>query len=733
MRLLKLYMLAVPLLCVFDSAAEMLMETSFENVADGTPFTRDLWTQQGFQPASWDEGLATRTCVCRGSAADGMNALRVMYPKGEYGTAHTGCQVPLLFDQRNEAYMSYYLKFSDNFSWGTTSYGGKLPGLAGGASCSGGQMCDGTNGWSARFMWRGGGKLILYLYDMLKTDKYGEDHQLYFPDGAPVVAVPGQWIHIAERVKTNSSPDSQDGEVQVWVNGVEVLFLKGRQFTNNGEEVDKLYISTFHGGDSDEWCPTDTCFTFFDDICIGTDYNDVRFPDCRKPDLGPDQTLCNAQGSVVLGSFDSDCGYSLTWFDNKGKLAEGMSLMVDSPGVYMVLADSGRCSLTDTIVVSDKLVPKLGSDKHICHSSFVKLDCGIGNIDGLVFSWKKDGVALDGENGPAVFVKDAGMYTVSVASDWCASAESSVSVSSGLLPVDDVAVPDDGVALFEVMAPGNYIWTDANGNTLALGNPAAFIPPKSEDYIYVSDADAFEGNVGKRGLTENAWTRSNFDTEFMRFNVLRDLVIDSLSIYPTKELDATISITDDATNEVVFCQTYTNLRGGGEQRLPLGASLPKGSYHIDARGTTAPLYHSHSDADIKFPYTVDGLIELNGCNVEWINNKGWYLFFYNWHVSAGNHCAPTPVALNRMPTSAPVLLAGSKPFEVDRAGNTLFINGLDEGCSVSLFNADGRLVAKKKAYSDWVSFSTECLPKGVYFLRVGNRTEVVRQQKIAIR
>ena len=86
-----------------------------------------------------------------------------------------------------------------------------------------------------------------------------------------------------------------------------------------------------------------------------------------------------------------------------------------------------------------------------------------------------------------------------------------------------------------------------------------------------------------------------------------------------------------------------------------------------------------------------------------------------------------------MPTSAPVLLAGSKPFEVDRAGNTLFINGLEEGCFVSLFNADGRLVAKKKAYSDWVSFSTECLPKGVYFLRVGNPTEVVRQQKIAIR
>ena len=129
-----------------QASATTLMRTSFENTPEGTPFTREWWSNDGFLPATWDEGLSTRTNISGDYAVNGLQSFRVMYPKNEFGTDNTGCQVPLLFDQRNEAYMSYYLMFSENFSWGTTSYGGKLPGLAGGANCSGGKMCDGTNG-----------------------------------------------------------------------------------------------------------------------------------------------------------------------------------------------------------------------------------------------------------------------------------------------------------------------------------------------------------------------------------------------------------------------------------------------------------------------------------------------------------------------------------------------------------------------------------------------------------
>lgn len=717
----------------FQASASTLMRTSFENTPEGTPFTREWWSNDGFQPATWDEGLSTRTIISGDYAANGLQSFRVMYPKNEFGTDNTGCQVPLLFDQRNEAYMSYYLMFSENFSWGTTSYGGKLPGLAGGANCSGGKMCDGTNGWSARFMWRAGGKIVLYLYDMVKTETYGENHQLYYPDGTPVVATPGQWLHIAERVKANSTPTSQDGEIQVWVNGQEVLYLTGRQFTNNGEQVDKLYISTFHGGDDNTWCPTDTCYTYFDDICIGTEYEDVRFPDCRKPNLGADRSLCNTAGAVTLEAENLGNGYDLTWFYNGERVGEGATLKAKAPGTYVVMADSGRCSLRDTVEVSNQLQPNLGADKYICQTSFVQLDCGLKADDGLVFTWVKNGETLDRENGPTLLTKDAGNYTVKVSSDKCAAAESSISVSSGLLPMIDV---DAAVGVpVSFMAPrylSNFLWTDKNGNILGTGQELTYTPKADDDYIFIKDANGFYGVVGKPFLTENAWTRSNFSTEFMNFTVLRDLAIDSISIYPVKPLDATINIINDDTKEVVFSQTYNNLPGGGEQRLPIGALLSAGNYHIDANGTTGSLYHSHTDADIQFPYVIDGLLELTGCNLAWINTKGWYLFFYNWHVSAGNYCAPTPIKLIYTQTGTSNALANNPQVKVSQTSGQLVISGLDKGCRISLFNANGHRVATRKEETSTSIIATSHLTNGIYMLTVKKDNQLIFNSKILI-
>lgn len=722
------------LVVAFSASATTLMRTSFEDTPNGVPFTRERWSDDGFLPATWDEGLSSRTLTTTEHAAAGLQSLRVMYPKNEFGTDNTGCQVPLLFDSRNEAYMSYYLMFSDNFSWGTTSYGGKLPGLAGGASCSGGKTCDGTNGWSARFMWRAGGKIILYLYDMVKTETYGENHQLYYPNGTPVVATPGQWLHIAERVKANTTPTSKDGEVQVWVNGQEVLFLKDRQFTNNGEQVDKLYISTFHGGDDNTWCPTDTCYTYFDDICIGTEYEDVRYPDCHKPDLGADRSLCNTNGIVTLEAENLGNGYNLSWFYEGEKIGEGATLKAKAPGPYVVMADSGRCSLRDTVLVSNSLQPNLGAEKYICASSFLLLDCGIKADDGLFFTWENYGKTLEGENGPTLLTKDPGNYTVKVSSDKCDAAESTVTVTSGLLPmIDQEAVVGVPVSFMAPRYLGNFLWTDHNGNTLGTGQKLTYTPKADDDYIYIRDVDGFNGVVGKPFLTENAWTRSNFGTEFMNFTVKRDLTIDSISIYPVKPLDATINIVNEDTKEVVFSQTYSNLPGGGEQRLPIGAFLSAGNYHIDADGTTGSLYHSHTDADIQFPYAVDGLIELNGCNLAWINTKGWYMYFYNWHISAGNYCAPTPIKLIKTQTETDKVLANNQQIKVSQANGQLVVSGLEADCEITIFDANGHKTALKKAAAEIATIATHYFANGIYLLTVAKDNKVIFSKKIVFK
>jgi len=257
--------------------AQLIGSTDFESQQFGTIYTKEFWQKDGFITETWDNGLADRTMIDSSTSVSGKKSLRVTYLQGKFGPGPDGCQIALLFNTSNELYMSYWLKFSDNFSWGTTNEGGKLPGLAGGNRCSGGATCDGTNGFSARFMWRSGGKAVLYLYHMDKPATYGDDIDLIFPSGKQVIFEKGKWYNMMERVKINSNASTYDGEVEVWVNGEHVLLRKGLRFTSNGDKVDDLYISTFHGGNDSTWAPTTTCYTWFDDIKVSTKKEDVEY------------------------------------------------------------------------------------------------------------------------------------------------------------------------------------------------------------------------------------------------------------------------------------------------------------------------------------------------------------------------------------------------------------------------------------------------------------------------
>lgn len=287
-------------------SAETLSQTDFESAEIGKPFLRENWKKEGFTTGTWDNGLNDRTIIDTAYYVSNSKSLRVEYPQGGLGTSETGAQVELKFTPRDEAYMSYWMRFSDNFSFGTTSKGGKLPGLSGGKNCSGGDSCDGTNGFSARFMWRNEGQIVLYLYHMDKPAKWGEDHPLKYEDGSNVVFERGTWHHIGERVKINSSGDAYDGEVQAWVDGKEVLSLNGLRFTSNGDKVDKLYFSTFHGGNDQTWVPTETCYIWFDDIKIGTTREDVSNEETtRVQPVGPaempsDMFLVYRKGSKII-------------------------------------------------------------------------------------------------------------------------------------------------------------------------------------------------------------------------------------------------------------------------------------------------------------------------------------------------------------------------------------------------------------------------------------------------
>ena len=151
------------------SHSQDLLKNDFEAAIPGSPYLLINWEQDGFI-ATWEDGIDTRSLIDSTQSVSGRNSLRISYPKDSVGPSGNGAQVNIILPERDEYYLSYRLRFSDNFSF---QLGGKLPGLAAGDLCSGGQICDGTNGFTARFMWRGGGKIVLYLYHMDKKGKVG--------------------------------------------------------------------------------------------------------------------------------------------------------------------------------------------------------------------------------------------------------------------------------------------------------------------------------------------------------------------------------------------------------------------------------------------------------------------------------------------------------------------------------------------------------------------------------
>ena len=268
-----------------SSAFTQPMESAdFEQFSNGTNFTQASWQTAGFT-VPWVNGFnVNRATIDNSQFKSGSRSLRLFYPKGQFGTANTGGQAPLMVPPLPEYYTSYYLRFSDDFSWGTTSEGGKLPGLSGGDRCSGCAICTGSNGFTARLMWRTAGKAVVYLYHLNKENPPCGDNYDIVVGGKTLFFQKGVWYKISQRLKVNTGTD-KNGEVEMWINDQHAQVrlydgsltdkLTGIQFVNNGDKVDALYFSTFHGGSDATWAPTTDSYTWFDDIVISTQLADV--------------------------------------------------------------------------------------------------------------------------------------------------------------------------------------------------------------------------------------------------------------------------------------------------------------------------------------------------------------------------------------------------------------------------------------------------------------------------
>lgn len=232
-------------------------------------------TSEAFHAADWEPYSAARIAFVTGAdraaidrehAHSGAQSLKIAFPAGAVGPSSGGHQAAIRLEPATEYCLSYWLRFGEGFSWGGGEQGGKLPGLGQGDLCSGGDSCNGSNGFTARYMWRRDGAAVLYLYHMDKPHRWGEDFPLR-PGGHAFHFVPGEWVRLSQRVRINDGSEA-NGEVQVWVNGREALDLDGLRFVTDGSGIDTFYVSTFHGGNTPEWGPLNDSHLWLDDILI---------------------------------------------------------------------------------------------------------------------------------------------------------------------------------------------------------------------------------------------------------------------------------------------------------------------------------------------------------------------------------------------------------------------------------------------------------------------------------
>lgn len=234
------------------------------------PYTRQM-IQRDLSGMKWAR-LADRAHIVNGKESFEGKSLRISYPRvgksgGRGGTTNTGAQIWFKIPPRDEYYLQYHLKFGKGFDF---KLGGKLPGLAGGRANTGGKRPTG-DGWSTRYMFRPGGKMVAYVYHM---DQVGHGHGGRYADDMKLgmAFIPGQWYRLTQRVKVNTGND-RNGILQVWVDGKLVLNRRNIRFRNgNRAQVDHFLFETFHGGPATaRWAPDRDSFAYYDDIIIHHD------------------------------------------------------------------------------------------------------------------------------------------------------------------------------------------------------------------------------------------------------------------------------------------------------------------------------------------------------------------------------------------------------------------------------------------------------------------------------
>jgi hypothetical protein len=264
--------------------------SGFGNEAEGPLTGKPLADRQAREAKGQYNGASSvvRMGIVSGANVRKGRALQVLYPKGTNTSSHSGAQFDMVipdakvYDRASakivganayqELYISYWVRFSDDFDW---AFGGKLPGLY---ALEGYGFSPRTNEVKSRLMWRENGKLEFYLHTahdsrerLFWNNVGGKGH---------ATLTKGKWHNIEFRMTMNSvigGNAQPDGILQGWLDGQLYADYRDLRFRNStAVNWNAVFFSTFHGGSSgtggpgEVWWPSRDVTAMFDDVIVST-------------------------------------------------------------------------------------------------------------------------------------------------------------------------------------------------------------------------------------------------------------------------------------------------------------------------------------------------------------------------------------------------------------------------------------------------------------------------------
>ena len=265
MSLKKLYNAACGLMCLLSAScgkaqpeSGVLLDVGFDLRSTG--IYTEAYLAADWNSPRWSRGISDgRVSLFSGEEACKGNSLRIIYPKGAVGMRHGGAGWRTSIKESETILFSYSIRFKEGYDF---VRGGKLPGLGGGKSNTGGNAPSGRDGWSSRFMWRSGGRLSAYVYHADQPTKYGE----HFDASKKFTA--GRWHRLKMRVSMNT-PGKRNGSVSGWLDDEKVIDVDNLRFRDvSSIKIDKILFETFFGGSGASYAPTRNEYVDFDEFKV---------------------------------------------------------------------------------------------------------------------------------------------------------------------------------------------------------------------------------------------------------------------------------------------------------------------------------------------------------------------------------------------------------------------------------------------------------------------------------